>query len=303
LLLAWLSIAHALKFEQTTLGAVHGWTPDGALVLEVNTHKLYWPEGASAEENEEGRFTWAVVISGDKEVHRWLIARTLPAFAQDASPLQLDAWTAWRDSHPLTPASSDRSSPAGVRLEVRAVGNEPEWKGPACDVLGHRDEEESTIATAGLSRAGEGFWPLHRHTIEAPSWQGSLYTNFSARWTPDGRQVALLVQKPTAMTMRGPSFGEIDVVISRAAPLVGVLAPPSVPASVTDKVVAAIAPLGLSQKGEAQAARDSSVVYYASGYEADAKAIAAKVPGGATVAPMDWAGAQQVVVAVGASAR
>jgi hypothetical protein len=300
LLLVWLSSAHALELEETTLGTVHGWTSDGALVLEVTTHKLYWPEGASAEENEEGQLTWAVVIAGDKETHRWLIAKTLPAIAKESTPLQTSEWTSWRNSHPLTPASADRDAPTGVRLEVRTEGNAPEWKGPVCSVLGHRDDEATTFATPGLSRAGEGFWALPRYTVEAPSWQGSLYTQFSARWTADGRQVAVLIEKPTAMTMRGPSFGKLDVVVSRAAPLVGVLAPKGVS---TDKVATAIASLGVIQKGEAQTARDSSVVYYAAGYEPDAKAIAAKVPGGATVAPMDWKGAQHVVVAVGASAR
>ena len=93
------------------------------------------------------------------------------------------------------------------------------------------------------------------------------------------------------------------MVASRAAPLTSVLAPPSFPASATEAVVAAVGGLGLVQKGEAKTVRDKTVVYFAPGYEADAKAIAAKVPGGATTAPMDWKGAQHIVVGVGDSAR
>jgi hypothetical protein len=300
----WLTVAHAVQFERSSLGAVHGWTSDGALVLEVVAQEhLYPKDGQTVDGPYEfaiPKWRYVVVLQGDQELHRWLVAKELPSFAPD-SPLQTSEWTAWRNSHPLTLATQSREATHGVRLEVRSDGSPAQWQGKRFQVQEDHEGEDETHVTLGLSSAGEGFWQAHVHLVERPgAMVGVIEESLSAWWSADGRQVALVMERPEAGTMRGPTMPELDVVVSRAAPLVGVLAPKGVS---TDKVATAIASLGVIQKGEAQTARDSSVVYYAAGYEADAKAIAAKVPGGATVAPMDWKGAQHVVVAVGASAR
>jgi len=55
------------------------------------------------------------------------------------------------------------------------------------------------------------------------------------------------------------------------------------------------------RRREAQKARPKTVVYVAKGSEAQAKALAALLPGGAAVEPLTWKVNASVVIAVGAS--
>jgi hypothetical protein len=52
--LAWLSLAHAAEFDDGALGKVHGWTREGALALEVNVPKLYYPRAPARRGSPPG---------------------------------------------------------------------------------------------------------------------------------------------------------------------------------------------------------------------------------------------------------
>jgi hypothetical protein len=71
------------------------------------------------------------------------------------------------------------------------------------------------------------------------------------------------------------------------------------------RVVKALTEAGFppAKTGKAVKPRKASVVYTAKGAEAKAKAVAAAIPGGATVEPLTWKSDCDVVVAVGDSAK
>jgi hypothetical protein len=304
--LLWLATsAHALKYEDTQLEMVHGWTADGALVLEITTHvALRRPNHYDDPSPARGTLRYAVVQRGDAVVQRWLLSKELPSHATNDEPLQVDAWTGWRNANPLVPAPPSRSAPGGVRLEVRPTeGVRSEWRGASVQIVGSCETDApDPVATFALSNGGEGSWPLHRQPTKAALAQEPIELTGSGRWSADGRRVALIVERPELPTMWALWLPELDVVLSLATPLIGVLAPASLEAAAVDRVDAALRDLGLIQRAPAKAERQVSVVYAASGYEADAAVIASRIPGGATVEPLSWRATQHVVVAVGTSA-
>ncbi|MEZ4236637.1 MAG: hypothetical protein R3F59_10870 [Myxococcota bacterium] len=112
------SVASAATFERSELVAVHGWTDTGAFAYEIVERENLWPVPESLEGGETGERHYVVVQQGDAIVEKWLVRRALPTFVREDAPLQAEAWTAWRNAHPLSPAIAARTSSGGVRLEV-----------------------------------------------------------------------------------------------------------------------------------------------------------------------------------------
>lgn len=306
-LLIWATSAMALTYESSSMGTVHGWTADGALVFEITTHvELRNPDYWNNPTPVRGTLRYAVVQQGDQVLFRWLLAKDLPPHADDKQPLQADAWAMWLlDSGGILPALS-RSAPSGVRIEVRSAQRvRSEWRGAQAQVVGSYDSVDAAdpIVSFGLSNGGDGSWPLYQRPVEVASVQESLELAVAGYWSADGRRVALSVERREIETMWGTKLPSLDVVLAPAAPLIGVLAPASVEGAVVDRVEAAVCDLGPVQRAPAKAERAVSVIYAATGYEADASAIASRIPGGATVEPLSWPAPQHVIVAVGASAR
>lgn len=307
-LLVWATSAMALTYEDSSMGTVHGWTADGALVFEITTHvALRNPDYWNNPTPVRGTLRYVVMQQGDKVLFRWLLAKELPPHADNKEPLQADAWAIWllNSGGPL-PAFSSRSTPSGVRLEVRRAERvRSEWHGASAQVVGSYAFVDAVdpIVSIGLSNRGEGFWTLYQRPIEVASVQDSLELAVAGYWSADWRHVALSVERRELDTMWGTELPSLEVVLAPAAPLIGMLAPASVEGAVLDRVEAAVRDLGPVQRAPAKAERAVSVIYAATGYEADARAIASRIPGGATVEPMSWPAPQHVIVAVGASAR
>lgn len=295
------SLALAVEHRSASLGEVFGFTADGALAYGVDVHDLYEPAGEimDASDYEPGTVHHVVVLRGDAIAHDWVVGADLPNHVarpkDDAA-----AWATWRQANPLTAPVKGASNAAGVRVDL--VGVETGAGGPPWQLHRGMDDDEQPV-TVALSNAGKGRWVVGSVVPAWPVWSSSATSTVDAYWTAGGDRVAVVFVAPEQMTMRGPSFGRVEVHLRQATPLVSVLAPKALGEPTASKVAAAIADLGAIDTGEAKAERDATVVFYAPGHEDAAKAIAAKVPGGATVEPITWDAHQHVVVAVGASAR
>jgi hypothetical protein len=303
--------AVAATWADADVTDVLGWTADGAVVIELARHELYEPEEvADPSSLEPGTVRHVVVLRGDEVRHDWVVGSSVPEFAAPRAPASQEAeWVAWRAAHPIARAVRARTGSAGVSLALRVdpwpgddAPDQVDCTDQGCSIGAGRDDEQETWVRVGLTST-DGFWPLLRHRVGAPMWTGWLETSVTAWWSADGRRVIVVVDQPTAPTMRGPSFGTATVTVAPAAPLISVLAHASLGSGAADAAARALAGLGAVQTGEAQAPREASVVYAKAGFEEVARQIAARVPGGAAVEPMTWDGPQHVVVGLGASAR
>jgi hypothetical protein len=119
--------------------------------------------------------------------------------------------------------------------------------------------------------------------------------------SPDGTAVAILQRFAAAETALGPAPALDMVSVYGVSPVVEVLASSDLAAAVVEATAASLGGLPV-RVGSAQKAREKTVVYAAEGFEAQAQAIAAKVPGGAVVEPLTWKPIGDLVIALGASA-
>jgi hypothetical protein len=166
----------------------------------------------------------------------------------------------------------------GSRLKFALTNGAGSWEGNAFT--------PATTFRAAVTR-GSAEWPL-----TLPGVPDRVY----AWWSPDSRRALLEL-----ITNDSSTF----LLVPGAFPRVQVLYPPKAPldgdALVKVDRLAAKAGLVVAFAGEAQKARPKTVVYVAKGSEAQAKALAALLPGGATVEPLTWKVNASVVIAVGAS--
>jgi len=114
-------------------------------------------------------------------------------------------------------------------------------------------------------------------------------------WAPGGKRTVWVVHH-SGTSMRDPGWDDV-VVGTTGAPTVEVVA------SDEDAAIRAAQPLceagfGVVATGKAKKARDATVVYATRDATETAKQVAAKLPG-ATVAPLTWPSAYDVVVALG----
>jgi hypothetical protein len=120
-------------------------------------------------------------------------------------------------------------------------------------------------------------------------------TYLEVYWSPDNRRALL----------HGSKYFEGWRVVPGAFPRVQVLYPPKAPLDQPTilKVDALAAQVGLvvSFAGEAKKARPASVIYADKGFEKQAAALAALLPGGATVDKLSWKTSASLVIAVGQS--
>ena len=121
-------------------------------------------------------------------------------------------------------------------------------------------------------------------------------------WTPDSKRIVLVVTTKPEM-MRDPGAAEL-VVLSTAGPRLQLVAAKDLFTTTGPKVAAALDKAGFvpTSLGLAHDPHPTSTVYAAKGFEALAAKVAAAVPGGASVAPLNWKADADVLVAVGNSA-
>jgi hypothetical protein len=143
---------------------------------------------------------------------------------------------------------------------------------------------------------------------------GSLSPNaamgagFSGRikscFAPGGKRVAWIVERDSGM-MRDP--GDYAVLIGpNGGPRIQLVADKSILAAAAQKVGAALEAAGIiataSKASNEKKPRPTSVIYAATGFEAEAQKLAQAMPGGATVAKLDWKAPFEIVVGIGATA-
>lgn len=198
-----------------------------------------------------------------------------------------DAYVA---SHPLTPGVPGAVSPGKKRtLKLDAKGAKSAWNG---DVWAY-DEGAANVAgsieVGGKRRAI--FW------AEA----GAVGGDVRVFWSKDG-EALVLVHRARQGGIMSPEDTTLAVV-ALGGTTVEILAPKGA-SSGLGAVRAALTKAGYAivHTAPAKKERPASVVYAAKGQDAAAKAVAALVPGGATVEPLTWASDADVVVAVGGSA-
>src|SRR5262249_33644906 len=96
----------------------------------------------------------------------------------------------------------------------------------------------------------------------------------------------------------------LTVVTGSAGPRVRLVADKSLLGKAAEAAALALEAKGFGPGfiGKAMKARDASVVYFADGFEAQAKEAAAALPGGGTTEKLTWPAAAELVVALGKTA-
>lgn len=146
-------------------------------------------------------------------------------------------------------------------------------------------------------------------SVPAATWKGdsgagTLSGDVSLCWAPDGRRVAWFVHRNPSM-MR--DLGETALFLSpTGGPRIQLVADKGALPRAAALVGAALDQGGFtptaSKESSEATPREKTVVYAAAGFETAAAAVAALVPGGATVAKLDWKPPFDLVVGIGKSA-
>jgi hypothetical protein len=222
---------------------------------------------------------------GMDEPTEWTL---VPARGGKSKVVSKEEYAAFAASHPLADALTESKD---VKL--------------AFDGQGRLDAEHAALEIDGkvAVRWQRGGAALKSETFDT---KGSVSWSFS----PDGKRVALFfVQTPDCKPSGTGDFvctnDGVEARIDRiVGPRVQLLAK-GLSSEALEKTAEALEKAGFAptSRDEARAAREKSVVYAAKGLEADARRIAAAVPGGATVEALSWKTKFEVVVALGASAK
>jgi hypothetical protein len=203
------------------------------------------------------------------------------------------AWEEWVAAHPLSHPPDEEAVPslrspdgkAEVRFSAPSAGKDPWWsagRGP-----------EAKGLTVSVVRGAE----------TQCSRQFRAVGDISAFWAPDGRRLAWF----QSAELCKPSMGDfaceyideasVDPVAGPRIHLVAFGEDVKVlEAATTALEKAGFAPTG---SGPAQKERQRTVVYAAKGKEAQAKAVAAALPGKPAVEPLTWKADADVVVGLG----
>lgn len=266
------SVAHAVMGPTRT---IEGWTADGKWFV--------WSEGF-----EETRDRWVLVPArGGKETE----LKTT------------EEWEKWLKQHPLAEEKQTGASSPDGKAQVEVKSKRGELK----DGTWSAQETRGDSVQCSIKRGSETLPSLSFKTLVAGgSTRAGASLEFA--WSPDGKRVAFMYSagssKPNGMgDYETDDLNEvsIDRTVGPRVQLVG----KDVAQAAFDKTAAALEKAGFVPTGQdsAQATREKSVVFAAKGSEAAAKAIAAVVPGGATVEALTWKPKFEVVVALGKSAE
>lgn len=298
---------------------VHGWSADG-------TRFVYEPPADDIGEandmgGSDGSAAYAVVLDArsGREVQKFLVdvsGEPLPKEKLELAKLPgKAAWRAFLKQQTFACAlGGRRSSDGAATLDVQVKGKHMSgrWgkKEFSFDFDPGDDQEavmmdKSVQLTLLVARNGKSFvsesW-AGTSTMGAAG--GGLSGSVRACFSPDGRRVAWIVKRDPSMLR---DEGSATVLLGAAVtPRVQLVADKTILAAAAAKVGALIDAAGFtsaSSKASNEATpRAATVVYAAKGFEADAQKLAALIPGGATVAALDWKVAADVVVGIGASA-
>jgi hypothetical protein len=220
-----------------------------------------------------------------------------------------EAWAKWARQHTFKAATPSRTSPDGKRtagLVLRDGTTSPKCtKAPAAFCYANPLPDDPCAVMFGCSAmAGRVIAQVTRagtttllHEFAAPGLTGLI----SPYWL-DAERVLWLQEDEGGNPQRDGQHCE--ALISRGEAVVELLGEEALTKKVGADVSAALARGGFTtlRIARAQKARAQSVVYAAKGAEADAAALAALVPGGATVEALSWKSEARLVLALGTSA-
>jgi hypothetical protein len=223
------------------------------------------------------------------------------------------AWEAWQKANALAPAAPAQSSPDGqAKLEVLFRGGA---KGNGWNAAEHRYDyqgEDIGCPDDGIAHAGGcGAKPGSvvftlvsggkRRTAAGFDLRGNT-ARVQPFWSPDGAHVVFLASQDFRSDVG--TTEDSTAIARRDTPSFEVLTADAASAS-TKAVLTGLQKVDAwpVRVGKAVKARAASAIYASKGNEAAAKALAAVIPGGATVEPLSWKSDCDLVVAVGSSAR
>jgi LytR cell envelope-related transcriptional attenuator len=293
-----------------------GWTADGVYFAYVAIPEdVGEPDGISG--HGEGSAQLAVVLDGRTGlVHdRFLLALSGAPTPEEAKRLKAlpnkAAFEAWKAAHPLSCATAVTSPDGKAKADIQLKGkdvkgkwhkNQYQYSFEGEDPMA---EEKRATFTLSVTRDGK--------TVPSASWGVSspmasagagLSGSIGLCWAPNGRRVLWSLKREPGM-MRDE--GDHQLVVGGAGgPRIQLVADKSILEQAAEAVGAALDQAGFTptsaKASNEKTARAASVVYAAAGYEDAAKQVALAVPGGATVAPLDWKAPFDVIVGIGQTA-
>jgi hypothetical protein len=224
---------------------------------------------------------------------------------------QSTAWQALISSAKPACAGAGRTGPDGATLEVELRGTKMKgaWKKDVYAYSHEEDDgamEEKKATFAVKVRRGGKLVTSATWSTSSPNAQmgAGLSGTLRACWSPDGKRVAIFAYRAPGM-MRDTA-DSVVLVGPTQGPRIQLVADKAILASAAQRVGAALEAAGFtptaSKASNEATPRAATVIYAAAGFEADAQKLATAVPGGATVAKLDWKAPFDLVVGIGAAA-
>lgn len=290
-----------------------GWTADGVFFVYVAI-----PDdcGVPNDFSSSGSVQFAVVLDGRTGLvsQRFFLKLDGEATAEERKRFKAmpdkAAFAAWKLAHPLS-CSAELTAPDGkakADVQVKGKGVTGKWKKNQFEFRFEGDdmaEEKKATFTLSVARDGKPA-PSATWTGSSPSagMGGGFAGSIGVCWAPNARRVLWSIKRQPSM-MRDTG-DHLLVVGSTGGPRIQLVADKSVLEQAAAAVGAALDLAGFtptsSKASNEKTARAASVVYAAAGFEEAAKQVAAAVPGGATVAALDWKAPFDVVVGIGQTA-
>lgn len=218
---------------------------------------------------------------GEEEAQEVTVVRDL--LLGSSVLLNADDAAKYLTQHPVDPAAASRTSPDGKSIaEVRVDANDTggSW------MNGAWTSEKTSTWNLSVTRAGK----TSTAATAAPADAVEVY------WSPDGRYT-LWLSRIESRGMR--DVGSEDLRIGTdGRPSVAVVMDKAKLKESGLKIASLLDQAGFAVLATtaAQKSRPKSVVFARGGLDADAKALAARLPGGATVEPLTWAATTDLVV-------
>jgi hypothetical protein len=188
----------------------------------------------------------------------------------------------------IVPGQAKRKHPDGKR-EAVITEQAPKKIGEACSnasVRTHMFVEQGTTQTLSAAAGPAG--------------------TIAPYWSPDGLRVAWVIQDPPMKSCRMacPEPDSTALIGPAVGPRLHVLGDAGKDKAILATIIPALHKGGFAPTlvGVAQTHRAASVVYARKAVQAEAKALAAIVPGGATVDVLNWGAPAEIVLALGDSA-
>lgn len=246
-----------------------GWTADQSAFVYASVLEEMSPDEWFVVSAADGKTT---TIHDEKKMRTFLAAHPIPGYSLDDAAED-------ESKEPAIPGSPEATS----------------------DLNGEKEYRAGAVIHCAIKRGG-AVLPSATFKLRLSGHPGLDW-----RFSPDGKRVAwLLTESECSPTGQGDfnCNDQEQVMLDRAVGPRIQLVGKDLPAQAFSKLAAALDGKGfvVAATGEAQKARDATVVFVAKGSESDAQKIAAAIPGGATVEALSWKAPFEIVVAVGASA-